>query len=523
MRNPSHELAEAGSKPAILRAMVLMHPSQDSCSPAEITRELEDRLPVESWSLEIVTVGSAAELDAAARQARDGGYDIVLVAGGDGTVSRVARQLIGSGVLLGIIPVGRENNISIDLGIPQDSAQAIALLTGEHEVHHVDALRVGTEHFFLQVGTAAPTQTSAPLAADDATRLGNDAVPDTGPSGFRSRRFSLHVDGKHYRVSAWQVILINTGGLRSMAFRSGMANFPSDHVAELVVVRVRSTWALLRAGFHLSGGRRDAGISISYVQVKHDALIAPDQPMPVQGDGESVGSTPVHAFLVADAVKVIGAKLPKSMEESAVPGPTGHRHRGHRRFRTELMRHLGPLGALDAALFLAVSRLPHPPYLNLLSQAIEAGMGSGQGWVAGVSAANIRHWSRLWREELNFAPILWLTSASTEFPIKRIFARQRPFMSLVLTPVVGRKPSSHSFPSGHSASAFAGAWLLSRKHPRWAGAFYAFAALVGFSRVYQGHHYPSDVVIGAVTGTMLAAAYGWTLGRILSRVVRLSS
>ena len=61
-------------------------------------------------------------------------------------------------------------------------------------------------------------------------------------------------------------------------------------------------------------------------------------------------------------------------------------------------------------------------------------------------------------------------------------------------------PHSHSFPSGHSATAFAGATMLSAFVPRAAPAFYVLAAAIAYSRLYVGVHFPLDVVGGAVIG-----------------------
>jgi undecaprenyl-diphosphatase len=69
-------------------------------------------------------------------------------------------------------------------------------------------------------------------------------------------------------------------------------------------------------------------------------------------------------------------------------------------------------------------------------------------------------------------------------------------------------PRSRSFPSGHTAAAFAFATGAGRVLP-WAGPpLGALAALVGYSRIHTGVHYPIDVIVGALCGVTLAEATG---------------
>lgn len=89
---------------------------------------------------------------------------------------------------------------------------------------------------------------------------------------------------------------------------------------------------------------------------------------------------------------------------------------------------------------------------------------------------------------------------------KRLFPRRRPAAELL--PVyrrMTRRPTSSSFPSGHSASAFAFAAAVAMEHRRAGAAVLPLAAAVGYSRVHTGVHWPSDVVAGTAIG--IGAAY----------------
>jgi undecaprenyl-diphosphatase len=67
-------------------------------------------------------------------------------------------------------------------------------------------------------------------------------------------------------------------------------------------------------------------------------------------------------------------------------------------------------------------------------------------------------------------------------------------------------PTSHSFPSGHAATSFACAIVLGAVAPRYRLPFLVLAAAVAYSRLYNGVHYPLDVLGGAVLGVAIALA-----------------
>lgn len=84
--------------------------------------------------------------------------------------------------------------------------------------------------------------------------------------------------------------------------------------------------------------------------------------------------------------------------------------------------------------------------------------------------------------------------------LKEFFNRPRPFVILENVRVIEIEYYTFSFPSGHTTVAFAFATVLAFKIPRYRIPVFIIAVLIGFSRIYVGAHYPSDVIAGMALG-----------------------
>ena len=90
--------------------------------------------------------------------------------------------------------------------------------------------------------------------------------------------------------------------------------------------------------------------------------------------------------------------------------------------------------------------------------------------------------------------------------LKTLVDRPRPPLRYPEPDTLVRTPHDASFPSGHAATSFAAATMLSFAFPRLTPLLVLLASVVAFSRVYVGVHYPLDVLGGAALGALVATA-----------------
>ena len=148
------------------------------------------------------------------------------------------------------------------------------------------------------------------------------------------------------------------------------------------------------------------------------------------------------------------------------------------------------------------------PWLDAVMMWISSSGGAGLIWLALAFAAFMRSRDRAaaWRVML----VIALCYPLVDGVLKPLVGRARPAPLATdgkreLPPL----PRTSSFPSGHAASTFGAAVAVSRMWPHTRVVWWTLAVLIGYSRIYLGHHYPFDVLGGALLGVGIAF---WVLG-----------
>ena len=107
-----------------------------------------------------------------------------------------------------------------------------------------------------------------------------------------------------------------------------------------------------------------------------------------------------------------------------------------------------------------------------------------------------------------------------QFALKDLIARPRPCHIDETVTLLVKRPGSYSCPSTHTAWAFAGATSIYCYHKRAGIAVGVIAIIIGFSRLYLFVHFPTDVLIGAVMGIVLAIICAVGINRISDKIAK---
>ena len=277
-------------------------------------RELADLLENRGIDVDVHVKLGKTQAEREARAAADRGCQLVVAAGGDGTVEAVARGLVGSGTALGIVPLGTYNNVATSLGIPAELDAAVALIAAGTarpvDVGEVEAHGGSGPRFFLEIVTLGLGAALMPVGQDLEKHRWRAAVRELPDLLTQApARVRIRLDDAPWRQ--FETLLLTV----SNAPRSGAGLMLAPHarmddgLLDLAVYEGLGEAGLALRWRALSNGDAERDPH-RYSARALSIRVQSDGPVPVAADTRLVGTTPAHVRVRPGQLLVLSGDAP---------------------------------------------------------------------------------------------------------------------------------------------------------------------------------------------------------------------
>lgn len=261
-----------------------------------------------------------------AQRAVEEGYDMVVVGGGDGTVSEVAKGLLHAPIPLGILPIGTYNNIARSLNLPTDVSEACEVLVNG-QIKSIDVGQANNQHYFFEAAGVGLDAALFPLGEEiKGGRWGRMLQAAQLAMGYKPQKLRIQLDRpisearvpsikrqtllrrqiskrSELRLEALLVVIAN-GPYYGTGFTVAPNAVIDDGLLTISVFRDFSKWELIRHFWSISKGQYHYSPKIQTYRAAEIHLTSRAS-LPVHIDGHPLGELPVTLKTIKHALRVI--------------------------------------------------------------------------------------------------------------------------------------------------------------------------------------------------------------------------
>lgn len=291
------------------RALIIINPVAGFTNAEQMRTTCEREFFAAGWQTSYYFTRVNDELSKViSQEIASSSVDLVVAAGGDGTVAAVAAALNGTNIPLGIIPTGTWNAIARHLRLPALPQRAIRLMTGRHSIRKLDMMDVGDSIHAMNLGVG--------FSADMVRNADRGQKRKTGYIayfahffkqlfGLQMQRYEILADGVRYKGRATEIFVANYGvvGIRLIEDRLNIS--PDDGKVDILVLRARTILDIPSLIWQVFIKREKRTPKYRLISACKDITITTRPPVGVQADGETLGMTPVHIKVLPQSIRVI--------------------------------------------------------------------------------------------------------------------------------------------------------------------------------------------------------------------------
>lgn len=245
------------------------------------------------WEIQQRPTEGPGDATKIASRAADEGFDVVVAAGGDGTVNEVMNGLVGTKAALAALPVGTVNVWVRELGLPMQPAD-VAKAYLDARVEQIDVGKAGDRYFLLMAGIGFDAAVTAEVKSEEKKRLGIFAYAFRALQlgmKFQGMRARLTIDGREIRGRVLMVVVGNSqlyGGFVKLTARAVI----NDGLLDVCVIHGKSALSVPARLLSVVLGRYGRNEQVEYHRARTVRMVT-SQSTPVQVDGDPHGKTPM--------------------------------------------------------------------------------------------------------------------------------------------------------------------------------------------------------------------------------------
>jgi YegS/Rv2252/BmrU family lipid kinase len=269
------------------KTIVILNPaarSEKASRLLERIRELSGGAPVRLTS----EAGDASRI--AAEAVRDG-VEVIIAAGGDGTINEVINGIGNAPVRLGILPVGTMNVFATELGIPHGNLERAWSIIEQGKVVAVDLPKANDTHFIQLAGVGLDAEVVRKTTADSKKALGplSYLLTLVQVAAHKPPRVVVETEGGRIREGSF--VLIGNGRLYGGPFPVFKRASLNDGLLDVLVFQNQTHWDVVRYFQAIAFGTHPELPDVEYFQTS-SIKVTSSGDVPVELDGEVAGMLP---------------------------------------------------------------------------------------------------------------------------------------------------------------------------------------------------------------------------------------
>ncbi|MEA5571097.1 diacylglycerol kinase family protein [Calothrix sp. UHCC 0171] len=265
------------------------------------------------WDVELRPTQAPGDATVQARDAASKGFDVVVAAGGDGTVNEVMNGLVGTSTALAVLPIGTVNIWARELGLSMDLRRVAAAFL-QAQIEQIDVGKAGTRYFLLMAGIGFDAAVTATINPREKKMLGAIAYVKQALQlslCFQGIKSHIRIDGKRIKGKILMVVIGNSqlyGGVVKLTAHAVV----NDGLLDVCIIKGRSMLVAPLRLLSVFRRRYNLDPKVEYYRAQK-VQIKGKKTFPVQIDGDYLGITPMNFEVVVGGLRVL---VPPSVDKS---------------------------------------------------------------------------------------------------------------------------------------------------------------------------------------------------------------